>query len=131
MVTVSVIQVRRTPRDRRSCECGLLLGVGQGEDARGEVSPAIRVRASRSSMWRKERLKPRTPVSEPTPMATARTTKRNLAREARISRQAMRMAVLQESSGRGVTGRLSLTDDKAVVQDDAAVGALGQRSARA
>ena len=47
-------------------------------------------------MWRKERLKPRTPVSEPTPTATASTTKRKRDREARISRQAIRHATFQD-----------------------------------
>ncbi len=73
-------------------------------------------------MWRKELLKPRTPVSEPTPMATESTTKRNLAREARISRHAMRMAARQES-----WACVSLCYHKAVAQHDAAVGAFGQR----
>ncbi len=56
----------------------------------------MRVRAWLRSMRRKERLKPRTPVSEPTPTATARMTKRKRTRAARNSRQAMRRAAFQE-----------------------------------
>ncbi len=101
MVTVSVIQVRRTPRASRPRSAASCSGVGR-EKTRAVRSPAIRVRASPNSAWRKELLKPRTPVREPTPMATDSTTKRNLAREARISRHAMRMAARQESFGFGV-----------------------------
>ncbi len=54
----------------------------------------MRVRASLRSMVRKAREKPRTPVREPTPTATARMTKANFAAEVRESRQAMRKAVL-------------------------------------
>src|SRR5580692_9703432 len=66
----------------------------------------MRVRAWARSMWRKERLKPRTPVRAPTPTATATMTKRKRVRAARISRQAMRMAEDQGSWGSGVIGYL-------------------------
>src|ERR1700722_7556303 len=62
----------------------------------------MRVRAWARSMWRKERLNPRTPVRAPTPTATATMTKRKRVRAARISRQAMRMAVVQGSFGMGL-----------------------------
>ena len=103
MVTVSVIQVRRTPRASRLRSAASCSGVGR-ENTRAVRSPAISVRASPNSAWRKELLKPRTPVSDPTPMATDSTTNRNFAREARISRQAMRMAARQESVGFCVIG---------------------------
>jgi hypothetical protein len=44
-----------------------------------------------------ERLNPRTPVSEPTPTATASITNPNLNDEARASRQAILQAVDQEN----------------------------------
>ena len=96
MVTVSVIQVRRTPSRASWSSTPSCSGVGRAK-TRAVRSPAIRVRACDSSMRRKERLKPRTPVSDPTPTATASTTKTKRAREARISRQAMRQATRQGS----------------------------------
>jgi hypothetical protein len=50
------------------------------------------LRARVRSAPRKEELKPRTPVSAATPMATDRMTKKNLPREERISRAAILMA---------------------------------------
>ena len=50
-------------------------------------------RARVRSVERKDAEKPRTPVSAATPMATERMTKRNLPREERSSRDAMRAAV--------------------------------------
>src|SRR5712692_2216738 len=94
------------------------------------------VRASRRSMLRKESLKPRTPVSEPTPAATARMTNRNLARAERASRRAILSAVdqgnrsgmlLAASLRAGGDGELQLiAPDRAVAQRDPPVGGAGQ-----
>src|SRR5882724_4624384 len=96
----------------------------------------MRVRASRRSMPRKESLKPRTPVSEPTPAATARMTKRNLARAERASLRAILKAVDQgKRSGMllvsparaGGHGDLQLiAPDRAIAQSDPPVGGASQ-----
>ncbi len=53
----------------------------------------MKVRASRCNIVWNARENPRTPVSAPTPAATARITKRNRPEEARVSRQAIFAAV--------------------------------------
>jgi hypothetical protein len=57
------------------------------------------VRASPSSVFWNESLKPRTPVRAATPMATEMITKKNFAREACNSRQAILAAEVQVSDG--------------------------------
>ena len=57
------------------------------------------VRASPSRVFWKESLKPRTPVSAATPIATDKITNRNLAREACNSRQAIFAAEAQVKVG--------------------------------
>ncbi len=64
------------------------------EVVRAERSAAMMERAWVRSVERKEDEKPRTPVRAATPMATERMTKKNLPREERISRAAMRAAVV-------------------------------------
>src|SRR5207244_4371877 len=84
----------RTPRAssfRIAANCS---SVGSA-NRRAVRSAAMSVRASRRSMVRKEVLNPRTPVNDPTPAATARTTNRNLARDARASLRAIFRAVDQ------------------------------------
>src|SRR6187402_3206902 len=93
METVSVIQVRSMDCMENSSKSFCCPGVGSSK-TRTLRSAAINVRASFNSIPRKAREKPRTPVSDPTPTATARITKANLAAEWRESRQASRSAVL-------------------------------------
>src|SRR6266567_1268584 len=99
-------------------------------------SAAIRVRASRSSMPRKESLNPRTPVSEPTPAATASITNRNLARAERASRRAIFSAVDQGNrsgmlhaspprAGRNGDAQL-IAGDGAIAQRDNSIRGAGQ-----
>src|SRR5580658_5949913 len=104
MVRVSVTDVRRTPRRSSPARSAACCGVSWAKTRR-EMSPAIKVRAWLSRRWWKARLKDRTPVSAPTPTATARITKRNLAGEERKSRQ----AILRGAGGWGLgTGGLVL-----------------------
>ncbi len=122
METVSVTCVRRTPRFSSSCMAAICGGVA-GEKTRTVRSAAISVRASRTSMLRKARLKLRTPVRAPTPTATARMTNRNLAGEERDSRQAILNAVRQ--GNRSAMNLHLVGDNQAVAQKDAPVRALG------
>src|SRR5438876_11991110 len=54
------------------------------------MSPAIRLRASRSNVYRTDSLNPVTAVKAAAPSATDSTTKMNFPSAARVSRQAMR-----------------------------------------
>ena len=77
-------------------------------------------------MWRKARLKPRTPVSEPDADGHREDDEEECAREPR--------AVPARRCGGGAPGELAARHwltDQAVAQHDAAVGAFGERSARA
>src|ERR1700679_1649165 len=94
---------------------------------RAERSAAMMVRASPSRVVWNESLKPRTPVRAATPMATDRITKRNFAREACSSRQAIFAAEAQVNEGFAFVaisgGPLHLVfHDHAVAQNNAAVG---------
>ena len=76
-----------------------LVWSGDGPDgqSQSEESGKARTRTARrccNSAGKAEE-KPRTPVRAATPMATDTSTKRNLAREERISRAAMRAAEVQ------------------------------------
>src|SRR5258708_4003130 len=94
MVSVSVIQVRSTPRFASESITTACWGEGNSK-TRSDRSAAIKVRAWLKSISWNEGLNPRTPVSEPTPTATARITNRNLNEDERASRQAILNAVDQ------------------------------------
>src|SRR5260370_35957480 len=96
MVSVSVVQVARTACFARSAMVAFCSPVGNSK-TRSERSAAMSVRAWLNSISCNARLKPRTPVSEPVPTATARITNRNLKDDARASRQAILHAVAQEN----------------------------------
>src|SRR5580700_11018898 len=106
-------------------------------------SPAISERASVPSVRRKLSLKPRTPTSAATPMATESTTKPNLPGADFRSRQAIAAARFQLNArflltgsamvglglspfggGFGLVGQ-RVFDDAAVAQDNLAVGGAG------
>src|SRR6476646_11974013 len=101
---------------------------------RAETSAARMVRACPVKVFWKDSVKPRTPVSAATPIATDTMTNRNFAGAAWNSRHAMRRAALQlRARGRtllvsGVTVGLRdyhrscgrcVFNDEAVMQDDA------------
>ena len=88
----SVTGVMRTPWAVMAARPVASVGVGCWL-VRAERSPARMERARSRRVVRKEFEKPRTPVRAATPMATERMTKKNLPREERISRAAMREAV--------------------------------------
>ena len=71
-------------------------------------------------MWLKERLNPRTPTNEPTPIDTASSANKNLELEARDSRQAMRNAVRQGKE------RLLIADNYSIAKFQATIGVAGQ-----
>src|SRR5258708_36214853 len=124
MVKVSVIQVRRTPCCSRSSIMAFCSAVGNSK-ARNERSAAIRVRACPKSISRQAWLNPRTPVREPTPIATASMTNRNLNEDERASRHAILKAVDQEKFMACLSGGI-LGNHQAVAQGNAAAGAVRQ-----
>src|ERR1019366_2059159 len=93
MVSVSVICVCAMPRFV-SAAISSVWGGDASWNVRTVRSAAIKLRASRCSMVWNAREKPRTPVSEPTPAATARITNRKRPEDARVSRHAIFAAVL-------------------------------------
>src|SRR5579864_4330777 len=122
IVKVSVIQVRRTPSLARSSISAFCSVVGSSK-TRSDRSAAISVRAWLNSMSWNARLNPRTPVSDPTPTATARITNPNFNDDARASRQAIFAAVDQEN----FIADLLFADDQSVAQHDTAAGTAGER----
>src|SRR5258707_14276881 len=121
MVKVSVIHVRRTPCRSRSSIMAFCSAVGNSK-TRNERSAAIRVRACPKSISRQAWLNPRTPVKEPTPIATASMTNRNLNEEERASRHAILKAVVQEKFMACLPGGI-LGKHQTVAQSNAAAGA--------
>src|SRR5258708_13428155 len=124
MVKVSVIQVRRTPCCSRSSIMAFCSAVGNSK-TRNERSAAIRVRACPKSISRQAWLNPRTPVREPTPIATASMTNRNLNEDERASRHAILKAVDQAKFMACLPGGI-LGNHQAVSQGNAAAGAVRQ-----
>src|SRR5580692_1380859 len=110
-----------------SCCCSCSVG---WRNMRAERSAAMMVLASPSRVDWNESLKPRTPVSAATPMATDRITNTNFVREACSSRQAIFAAEFQVREGFCVvsmSGPLlhGVFYDGAVAQNYAAVGVGG------
>src|SRR5260370_11127009 len=124
MVKVSVIQVRRTPCCSSSSMMAFCSAVGKSKTG-SETSPAMRVRACYKSISRQAWLNPRIAVREPTPMATASMTNRNLNEDARASRHAILKAVVQEKFMACLSCAI-LLNDQPVAQGNAAPGAARQ-----
>ena len=94
---VSVTVVSTTPVERMSSRAFSWPGVGCWP-MRAARSAAMMERARSNSEVRKDAEKPRTPVRAATPIATERSTNRNLPRDACISREAILPADLQVSA---------------------------------
>ena len=87
----SVMGVISTPSAAMASSPFCCSGVGCS-NILAETSAAMMLRARKRSVARKDEENPRTPVRAATPIATDRTTKKNLPRDERISRAAILMA---------------------------------------